>query len=95
MKMIRWGLALFIVAIGGIATVLVSLENSLAGTVTGLLVILCSGPLLFATRKSELGSAPPASNGTSLGVTAAAMRQGRAIARLDDGEISGAAGRSL
>lgn len=95
MKMMRWGIALFIVAIGGIATLLISLENGLAGSVTGLLVMLCSVPLLFATRKAVLRHGRPLPSGAGIGVTLAAMRQGRAISRLDDGEISGARGQTL
>ena len=95
MKMIQWGLALFIVAIGGVATVLISLENGLAGSITGLLVALCCVPLLFATRRSAQSLDGSAASSTGLGLTAAALRQGRAISRLDDGEISGAGGRSL
>lgn len=94
MKMVQWGLALFIVAIGGTATVLIFLESGLAGTVTGLLVAICSFPLLFAAKSAQRLD-QEMKNGTGLGVTAAVLRQGRAISRLDDGEVSGAGGRSL
>lgn len=94
MKMIQWGLALFIVAVGGIASALVFLENGLAGTITALLVLICALPLLFAAKAAGRLD-QDMKNGASLGVTAAILRQGRAISRLDDGEISGAGGRSL
>lgn len=94
MKIVQWGLALGIVAIGGIATVLIFLENGLAGTITGIMVLLCSLPLLLATKAKE-HTDRKMENGGNLGITAAALRQGRAVARLDDGEISGAGGRSV
>ena len=94
MRIVQWGFALGIVAIGGIVTVLIFLENGLAGTITGILVLLCSFPLLLATKTKERTN-QNWEDGKNLGITAAAIRQGRAISRLDDGEISGAGGRSL
>ncbi|MBV1934349.1 MAG: hypothetical protein KUG59_06650 [Parvibaculaceae bacterium] len=94
MRIVQWGFALGIVAIGGIVTVLIFLENGLAGTITGIMVLLCSFPLLLATKAKERTDRN-IENGKNIGITAAALRQGRAISRLDDGEISGAGGRSL
>lgn len=94
MRIVQWGFALGIVAIGGIVTVLIFLENGLAGTITGIMVLLCSFPLLFAA-KGKKHSKRDRENGKNIGVTVAALRHGRAISRLDDGEISGAGGRSL
>lgn len=94
MRLVQWGLALGITAIGGIATVLIFLENSLAGTVTGIMVLLCTFPLLFSAKGKDYSNQDK-QNRKSIGVTVAALRHGRAISRLDDGEISGAGGRSL
>ena len=84
MHIVRWTFSALLLIGGGALAYLIYRENQLAGSLTGLLILI----IILGSATGRRQTVKPAVDDKTH--TAVAMRQARAMVRREEGEISGA-----